>query len=116
MHVFLVFATPRPVQGGSRSFFLGGIRYVRPALRQDFMHVFLVFAIPRLVQAGSRPFFREVFGKCDLPCARRVAAFFPGGVRKVQPALRKAGHTFSLGGQITYTFEAAGLRFGSKRP
>ena len=78
MHVFLVFATPRPVQGGSRSFFLGGIRYVRPALRQDFMHVFLVFAIPRLVQAGSRPFFREVFGKCD-SLAQGGSRFFSGG-------------------------------------
>ena len=94
MNVFLAFATPRPVQGGSRSFFLGGIRYVRPALRQDFMHVFLVFAIPRLVQAGSRPFFWEVFG----------------------PALRKAGRAFSLGDQIMYPFEVAGLRFGSKSP
>ncbi len=68
---------------------------------------------------------------CDLPCARthvcfpclcltratakRVALSFLGGSCQVRPALRKVGRAYSLGGQITYPFDAVRLRFGGER-
>ena len=72
---FLVFATPRPVQSGSRSFFFSGRELLSATcLAQGLMYVPLCFLLPGLCKAG-----RALF-RCW-----------------VRPALRKAGHAFSLG-------------------
>ena len=81
---------------------------MRPALRQDLLHVSLSLLLPGLCKAG-----RALFCYWVRPALRKAGrVFFPG--RKLLSATCLAQGR--LGGQITYTFEAAGLRFRSKRP
>ena len=110
VHVFLVFATSRPVQSGSRPF-LRGSRWVRPALRKDLCMFSSCLLLSGLCKAGRAPFWGEVVHECDLPCAstycmfpyvfyslacaKRVALFFVAGCDL--PCARRVA-LFFLGG------------------